>query len=204
LAAVDLRSIRSTAESLQNQQVVPLANSHLNLMATYLSSLNFEELCLGSGSTFSSSLLNFIPRALYPDKGETTGVKFARMIFPEWFREGEHSASLTVGLPLDFTYNFGVVFAPLLYVLFIALISLTVVYLERAKPRHQFFSVAIVWVGFFDIFFDDLGGVVNKLVLIFLAFLILSLITRIRIHLKARDIRGSVDSNFLMKRWRRS
>lgn len=162
---ISVETIAQRYETLRGVRPIPLASSHLEMLAGYLEQADGYDLALGTFETAGASLFNFLPRAFFPDKDLTSGVYFASMYFPEWFAYGYHTSSLTTGLYLDLVFNFGLMLGfALLIVLYIAS-GLVIGRLLRAGGAKPILGIYLAWVLGFDVFFDDLGGVVNKLVI---------------------------------------
>lgn len=165
-----LESISGRYQTLQEARPVPLATSHLEMLGGYLERAGLRDKLFGTFETVSASFLNFLPRAIFPDKGLTSGVHFASVYFPEWFSYGYHTSSLTTGLFLDLVFNFGIplTLVMLLFLYFAAAVMVTG--LCRRGGYEAIFGIYAAWVLGFNIFFDDLGGVVNKLVIGFIFY----------------------------------
>lgn len=165
---ISFDSVVELAHTLYKEQPVPIANGHLDILAVYLQTASSGDKSFGTASTLLASITNFIPRTLFPEKGETTGVIIARQIFPEWFYSGTHTSSATVGLIFEMIFNFGIPLGILFFVVLIALSCRLFNILIQIPIYGYYFSPLLAWCLFFNIFFDDLGGALNKLVSIFI------------------------------------
>lgn len=163
--SLTLEGIAARYYVLREARPVPLATSHMEMLGDYLEKAGLHNGLFGTFETVSTSFLNFLPRAIFSDKGLTSGVHFASIYFPEWFSSGQHTSSMTTGLFLDLVFNFGV---PLTFVILLVLYLLAAVVVTglcRRGGYEAIFGIYVAWVLGFNVFFDDLGGVVNKLVI---------------------------------------
>ena len=168
---INLLLVAERASDLASGQEVPLANSHLQMLAGYSQRAIPLDLFFGTYQTIIPSLLNFLPRIIFPEKGTTTGVYLASIYFPEWFSSSGHESSLTSGWFLEVVINFGYILASfIIYCLFYGL-KVFYFWLQRLGPQFMVLSIYIAWAVGFNGFFDDLGGVINKLSIGFLIFL---------------------------------
>ena len=135
------------------------------MLAGYLETAKSSDLLTGTFQTVVASFLNFLPRVLFPEKADTSGVYFASIYFPDWFSYGYHQSSLTTGIFLDSVFNFGIPLAVVLIASLYAVVGLAIKRLLLGNGYHVVLGVYMCWLFGFNVFFDDLGGVVNKFVI---------------------------------------
>lgn len=187
---VSVQRILERSAQIAESQSIPLANSHIEMIAGYLERSSTEDLILGTYQTTITSALNFLPRALFPEKGNTSGVYFASIYFPEWFVNGVHSSSLTTGIFLDAIFNFGLILGPIFLIVFYYCSGRATRKLWQRGGLHSAFALYLSWVLGFNAFFDDLGGTVNKA---FIGIVVLILLKAVNLVVIERAIGVSRD-----------
>lgn len=165
---------------LRGDVVLPMSFSHLDLLTSLISQPVLADAEVGRALTILPSLLNWIPRALSPEKALTTGPILAIAFFPDVLADAwRHTSSLTTGPIVEMYYNFGT----LGVFLGAAFHGWAVWVLTRVFSRHADNLVhgtlwpIVVWLVGFSLFFDDLGGFINKAVLIGIGTLLMALIS---------------------------
>lgn len=170
-----MSAISARMQQLAEARTIPLQNAHAEMTAFLIDKSSSLELATGTYDTIGSSLLNFLPRSLFPEKGPSTGVVMTAMLFPEWISSyGQHTSSVTTGLFLEALYNFGFFLGPvLLGVLYYSAARTCQRLVRQRHDLHAAFGLYLAWLLGFNSFFDDLGGVVNKAVLGTIGFFLL-------------------------------
>src|SRR5690606_22481206 len=143
---ISVESVMERYESLRNERPIPLATSHLEMLGSYIGQADVHDLVVGTFRTAGASFLNFLPRAIFPDKDLTTGVYFASMYFPEWFVYGYHTSSLTTGLYLDAVFNFGIPLSIALLVCLYFFSSAAIGRMLRSSGAGAVLGVYLAWV----------------------------------------------------------
>ena len=162
---LSVEAVVARYDEIRSAQPIPLATSHLEMLAGYLETAKSSDLLTGTFQTVVASFLNFLPRVLFPEKADTSGVYFASIYFPDWFSYGYHQSSLTTGIFLDSVFNFGIPLAVVLIASLYAVVGLAIKRLLLGNGYHVVLGVYMCWLFGFNVFFDDLGGVVNKFVI---------------------------------------
>ncbi|WP_287831023.1 hypothetical protein [Idiomarina sp.] len=152
---VDAFDLSNYSESL------PLAFSQNSL----LSHMVFNNINDGKSDVLLNSILNWLPRSFFPEKGLSTGPHIAAEILPG-VDIYSHSTSLTTGPIIEGYYYGGFFGVTIAAVLLAFTCSLIEIFKFRVQPETY---IIFSFLFGFLIFFDDLGGLTSKLVLVVLA-----------------------------------
>ncbi|TPE39984.1 O-antigen polymerase [Pontibacter mangrovi] len=167
--------VLSRVESLNKEVTIPLAFGHIEL----LSALLYNDIPRIYPTTFFSSFLNWVPRFIFADKALTTGPVLALTMFPDTRTyNGGYDSSLTTGILVELYYNFKLMF-------FIPAFLLGFIYQKVYNYILKLEDISILiiflWLFGFVIFFDDLGGWINKVFICFILAMMIQIIKKIRI-----------------------
>lgn len=177
----------SLALRLMDFNVVSPSFSHPDLL-TSLISLSKDQYALATADiSLWNSLLNWIPRALYDEKGLSAGPNLAMYYYPDVLTDlGFHNSSVTTGPIIEGYILFGVFGAFLFAILYSLLLFSVDFFLGKLKLTvlNVCFYWLIIWLFSFSIFVDDFGGVTTKFVLIVFACLILGILRKVSLVLK--------------------
>lgn len=156
---------------------IPLAFGHVELLAKILDGGIQQYNYL---STLSSSLLNWIPRIIFEEKSITTGPTLGMKLFPDTRTfNGGYSSSLTTGLLVELFFNFKYYFAlPAIFIGFV----FQKLYYYVLRSQNLAYLIIFLWLFGFVIFYDDLGGWVNKVFICIVLTMGLSWINKIKFN----------------------
>lgn len=163
-----LESLASAYSTYKDMYLIPMAFNHIDLTAQYFQK-NDWSLISGSYNTIGSSFFNWIPRFIMHEKELTTGALMAVELFPETVTSEGRTSSLTTGVVFESLYNFGLVLGPLFIFSFYWLIFSCIRRLLMGGLVYMLLALLLCWNFGFSIFFDDLGGAINKFLLLLLA-----------------------------------
>ncbi|HRP52334.1 MAG TPA: hypothetical protein PLI97_02370 [Fluviicola sp.] len=163
----------STIEENSNF-TIPLAFGHIELLAVLEEKENFNS---DYFSTLKASFFNWIPRSLIGSKPTSTGPILAKKIFPDTIQiNGGYDSSLTTDLIVELFYNFKFLF--FLPALFLGYLFEKVNRWVIEQQNYMFFIV-FIWLFGFIVFFDDLGGWINKVFFIFIIGLTINYLNKL-------------------------
>ncbi|WIO75370.1 hypothetical protein QP938_05540 [Porticoccaceae bacterium LTM1] len=163
----------------KSQYLIPLAFNHYELVSYLFESRGLQELFFGGWETVWSSYTNWIPRSLVPDKGLTSGPMIGLEVLPDIVTSEGRTSSLTTGVVFESIYNFGAVGGLIFVFLFYSLFSYFLRAFKVDSFPRMYLYVLCSWVFGFSIYFDDLGGAINKVVLILVGYFILLALSKV-------------------------
>lgn len=169
--------------------------SHIELLAMVVDSESSSNIF---PSTILAGLFNWVPRLVFPDKPLTTGPVLAMHFSPSWVDvDGLHRSSYTTGPFIELYFNGGVpllLLGSLAFGIFVERISLW--YLRRPPSVDTtLFFVLESFLWGWNVWIDDIGGMVNKQIVflaIFAVYLVLRRVVTPRIAVRAYGVAPEV------------
>lgn len=170
---IDYQNFIDFYSDYKSRYTVPLAFNHFEYVAYWISTSDAKILLLGSWNTVYSSLFNWIPSVLLNDKPLTTGPTLGILLFPDVISSSGRTSSLTTGVIFEFIYNFGLILAgPFLFIFFYSIHS--VINISKSTfYQNPWILIGFYWLFGFSMFFDDLGGTINKFIILCATFLLI-------------------------------
>ena len=152
-----------------SENYAPLSFDHLELSSALIEQIQNNEFKPLMGSTFLAAILNWVPRKIWPNKLWTGGTYFSiAMGSSYYFDDSGISSGITTGIIIEALLNIGMYSYILLPLLMIGLgYVLSGINLELFEKGNLVYMAAFsiyYWISI-DLFFNDLGGLVNKFIM---------------------------------------
>jgi hypothetical protein len=164
-----------TTFTAEDASLVTLQFRHFELLAGLKPALDSQPV----PSTLLNSLTNFVPRSIYAEKGFGTGASITYAFIPEWVnRSGDHVSAVTTGPIIEGYYNGGILGVFIAFTLTGVVLGL----IRRSTVKattplaigvNIVLSLVLAWI----LWFEELAGVVNYLVALFVTAGVLWLFT---------------------------
>jgi len=174
------------AKAVFNQEYAPLSYDHLELSAALWQQIKNGTFKPMEGQTFLAALLNFVPRRLWRNKLWTGGTYFSvAMGGAYYFDDTGISSGITTGLIVETMMNFGklaIIFLPII-MFYVSYILSGFNWFKYAKRKNNIIALTCFSLFYFfsmDLFSDDLGSFVNKIITNLSGIMFITLISKLK------------------------